>query len=141
MSDPACAVDPGDTAWMALAFLLVLLMLPGLILFESGLLRAKNSVSVAAQVMAGLPILSLLWYLFGFSLVFGTDQAGVIGSLSEHALFANTPYDDCLPKYSGATRMLFSSSSHFLCTSPVLPALAVCSSTRVATNAVLYFLL
>ena len=50
MNDPACAVDAGDTAWMALSFLLVFLMLPGLILFESGLLRAKNSVSIAAQV-------------------------------------------------------------------------------------------
>jgi Amt family ammonium transporter len=93
----ACDVDPGDTAWIVMSFLLVFLMFPGLILFEAGLLRAKNTISVAIQICTGTSILSLMWYLFGFSLVFGPDQGGVIGSLTEHALFINTPYDSCLP--------------------------------------------
>jgi hypothetical protein len=56
-----CAVDPGDTTWMLISFVLVLFMLPALVLFEAGLLRSKNSVSIAAQVVACLLILSTMY--------------------------------------------------------------------------------
>ena len=67
-------VDPGDTAWVATATILVLGMLPGLALFEAGLLRSKNTVSITLQVMGGLSVLSTMWFLFGFSLTFGPSQ-------------------------------------------------------------------
>lgn len=51
--------DPGDTAWVVVASVLVLGMLPGLALFEIGLLRSKNAVSVMLQVIAGIMVRSL----------------------------------------------------------------------------------
>jgi Amt family ammonium transporter len=54
-----------------LAFVLVLAMFPGLALFEAGLLRAKNSLSILIQIFSGLTTLSVLWDLVGYSLVFG----------------------------------------------------------------------
>jgi Amt family ammonium transporter len=65
-----CAVDPGDTTWMLISFALVLFMLPALVLFEAGLLRSKNSVSVAAQVVACLLVLSLMYARQPFAYAF-----------------------------------------------------------------------
>lgn len=48
--------DTGDTAWVIVASVLVLGMMPGLALFEIGLLRAKNSVSVMLQIMGGIMV-------------------------------------------------------------------------------------
>ena len=50
-------IDSGDTAWMLVAGSLVLLMIPALGLFESGLLRKKNAVSVFMQIFFGLALL------------------------------------------------------------------------------------
>ena len=54
---PTCAVDAGDTTWVLISTILVLNMMPALALFESGLLRSKNSLSIASQVFSGLTIL------------------------------------------------------------------------------------
>ena len=80
-ADPA--IDTGDTAWMMVSTMAVLLMIPGLGLFEAGLLRAKNSVSVLMQCFAGLALLSVLWFLVGFSLCFSPTDHGLVGGL-EH---------------------------------------------------------
>ena len=82
---PAVAptIDRGDTAWMLVCTMAVLLMVPGLGLFEAGLLRAKNSVSVLMQCFAGLALLSVLWFLCGFSLCFSETDLGLVGGL-EH---------------------------------------------------------
>ena len=50
-------IDTGDTAWMLVAGMLVLLMIPALGLFESGLLRKKNVVSILSQIIFGLALL------------------------------------------------------------------------------------
>ena len=69
-----CAVDPGDTTWMLISFALVLFMLPALVLFEAGLLRSKNSVSVAAQVVACLLVLSLMCAAQPFACTFPSSK-------------------------------------------------------------------
>jgi len=64
--------DKGDTAWMMLSTLLVILMIvPGVALFYGGLVRAKNMLSVLTQVMAIFCMISLLWAIYGYSLAFG----------------------------------------------------------------------
>lgn len=64
--------DKGDTAWMMVSTLLVILMIiPGLALFYGGLVRAKNMLSVLTQVMAIFCMISLLWAIYGYSLAFG----------------------------------------------------------------------
>lgn len=88
----------GDTAWMLTSTMLVLLMVPALGLFEAGLLRAKNSVSVLMQCLAGLALASTMWFIFGFSLCFSPVDGplGLIGSL-DHAFLAGVWLDAPLP--------------------------------------------
>jgi len=79
-------VDTGDTAWVLQAAGLVMLMTPGLAFFYGGLVRRKNVLSVLMQCIIILCIISLQWVLFGYSLAFGPDVAGVIGNLKWAAL-------------------------------------------------------
>jgi ammonium transporter, Amt family len=65
---------------------LVLFMLPGLALFYGGLVGAKNVVATMVQSFAAIGVVSLLWVIAGYSLAFGSDHAGVIGSLSNVGL-------------------------------------------------------
>ena len=67
----APAINTGDTAWMIVACALVLFMtLPGLALFYGGLVRAKNVLSVLMHCMVMAGLMSLVWFLFGYSLAF-----------------------------------------------------------------------
>ena len=64
-----------------------MLMTPALGFFEAGLIRSKNALSVIVQTFAGIAILSALWFILGFSLVFAPSQGGIIGGY--HWLFFN----------------------------------------------------
>jgi Amt family ammonium transporter len=78
----APAADSGDTAWMLVASLLVLMMsLPGLALFYGGLVRSKNVLSVLMQCFAIVALITVLWLGYGYSLAFSTTgmQAGEFG--------------------------------------------------------------
>jgi Amt family ammonium transporter len=80
MATPA-VLDTGDTAWMIVATLLVLLMtIPGLALFYAGMVRSKNVLSVLMQCFAITGLVTVLWVLYGYSLVFDTTgmEAGVV---------------------------------------------------------------
>ncbi|MEM8695348.1 MAG: ammonium transporter [Pseudomonadota bacterium] len=72
-------VNSGDTAWILTASALVLLMtLPGLVLFYGGLVRTKNFLSVVMQCFGICCVTSLIWVVIGYSLVFG-DGGPFIG--------------------------------------------------------------
>lgn len=76
------AIDSGDTAWMLTSTAMVLLMTaPGLALFYGGLVRSKNVLGTIMQSFIILCLVSLLWVLYGYSLAFGPDRGGLIGSL------------------------------------------------------------
>ena len=92
-------IDTGDTAWMLIAGCLVLLMIPALGLFESGLLRKKNVVSIFMQIFFGMSLLSVMWFVFGFSLSFGPSTTGVIGNL-DWAFLKGIPWDAPLEQYA-----------------------------------------
>ncbi len=65
-------LDTGDTAWILVSTALVLFMtLPGLALFYSGLVRAKNVLSVLMQCFAIACLVSILWLVFVYGLAFG----------------------------------------------------------------------
>jgi Amt family ammonium transporter len=69
-------VDKGDTAWMLIATVLVLLMIvPGLALFYGGLVRAKNILSVLMQVLVVAALALVLWVAYGYSLAFDGGNA------------------------------------------------------------------
>ncbi|HEV8540200.1 MAG TPA: ammonium transporter [Nitrospiraceae bacterium] len=75
-------INGADTAWMLASSALVLAMIvPGLALFYGGQVRSKNALATMMQSFAILCLVSLLWILFGYSLAFGPDKGGVIGSL------------------------------------------------------------
>ena len=92
-------LDTGDTAWMLVAGSLVLLMIPALGLFESGLLRKKNTVSIFMQIFFGLALLSVMWFAFGFSLSFGPSNQGLVGNL-DWTFLKGIPWDAPLDQYA-----------------------------------------
>ena len=82
---PVAAPVPnkGDTAWMTVATLLVILMtLPGLALFYGGLVRSKNMLSVLMQVFVVSAMIYVLWVLYGYSGAF-TAGSPFFGSLDK----------------------------------------------------------
>src|ERR1700758_2671047 len=67
-------ISTADTAWMIVATALVLMMtIPGLALFYSGMVRKKNVLATTAQSLAAVMIISILWVAFGYSLSFVGD--------------------------------------------------------------------
>jgi Amt family ammonium transporter len=101
-------VDKGDTTWMLIASVLVLMMsVPGLALFYGGLVRTKNMLSVLMQVLMIVSVASLVWVCWGYSLAF-TSGSPFIGGLSKAflagvdgttlaATFSNNVY---IPEYA-----------------------------------------
>ena len=72
--------NKGDTAWMMVSTLLVILMtVPGLALFYGGLVRSKNMLSVLMQVMVTFSLIVVLWFIYGYSLAFTEGNAFVGG--------------------------------------------------------------
>ncbi len=75
-------IDTGDTTWMLVATAIVIFMhVPGLALFYGGLVSERNVVSTMMHSFVSLLIVSVVWVLWGYSLSFGPDAAGVIGKL------------------------------------------------------------
>ncbi len=73
---PAPTFDKGDTSWMMVSTLLVILMtVPGLALFYGGLVRSKNMLSVLMQVLVTFSLIVVLWFIYGYSLAFTEGNA------------------------------------------------------------------
>src|SRR6185437_3551163 len=78
----ASTVSAADTAWMIVATAFVLMMtIPGLALFYSGMVRKKNVLATMAQSLAAVAMISILWVAFGYSLAF-TGDGPWLGSLN-----------------------------------------------------------
>lgn len=70
----AADINTADTAWMIVATALVLMMtIPGLALFYSGMVRKKNVLATMAQSLSAVMLISILWVAFGYSLCFVGD--------------------------------------------------------------------
>ena len=81
----AALTNKGDTTWMLVSSVLVLMMsIPGLALFYGGLVRTKNMLSVLMQVFMIVSITGLMWAVVGYSLAFtgGTSVGGIFGGYS-----------------------------------------------------------
>lgn len=78
--------NKGDTAWMFIATILVIMMtIPGLALFYGGLVRAKNMLSVLLQVFMIFAVIIVLWCIYGYSLAF-TEGSPFIGKFDRALL-------------------------------------------------------
>jgi Amt family ammonium transporter len=75
------ALDTGDTAFLLICTAMVMLMTPGVGLFYGGLVRRKNLISMLALSFIAFSVVTIQWVLFGYSLAFGPDIAGLIGGL------------------------------------------------------------
>ncbi|TGK07331.1 ammonium transporter [Leptospira semungkisensis] len=69
-----------DILWVLVCSGLVLIMQGGFLVLESGLTRAKNSINVAIKNVADFGVATLLFYTFGFGLMFGASWNGIIGT-------------------------------------------------------------
>ena len=97
---PAPVPNKGDTAWMMVATLLVILMaIPGLALFYGGLVRSKNMLSVLMQVMVTFSLIVVLWFVYGYSLAF-TEGSAYIGGFDR--LFMKGIWDNAAGTFANA---------------------------------------
>ena len=112
-SAPAAAqpkVDSGDTAWMLTSSALVLMMTaPGLALFYGGMVRRHNVLGTIMQSFILMAVISIQWVLWGYSIAFGPDVHGLIGSLSWAGLngVGLQPYPDYAATIPHQTFMIY----------------------------------
>ena len=84
-------VNKGDTAWVMISTILVILMIiPGLALFYGGMVRAKNMLSILMQVFVIFCMIALLWAIYGYSVAF-TEGNPFFGGMSKAFLKGITP--------------------------------------------------
>ncbi len=77
---PVPVPNKADTGWMMLSTILVILMvIPGLALFYGGLVRSKNMLSVLMQVVVTFSMITVLWFIYGYSLAFTEGNAFIGG--------------------------------------------------------------
>ena len=77
----------GDTAWVLICTILVLLMsIPAVAFFYGGLCKRKNVLNTIFLTFIAFSIISVIWVIFGYQFAFGTDINGLIGSPSNFFL-------------------------------------------------------
>ncbi|MHB8867200.1 MAG: ammonium transporter [Thermoleophilia bacterium] len=75
------AIQAGDTAFLLMCTALVMFMTPGLALFYGGMVRSKNVLGTLMQSFVLIGIVSMVWAVVGYTLAFGPDVGGLVGSL------------------------------------------------------------
>ncbi|RPH45950.1 MAG: ammonium transporter [Burkholderiales bacterium] len=141
---PAAAAPPvpnkGDTAWMIVATVLVILMtIPGLALFYGGLVRTKNMLSILMQVMMVFSVITVLWVTYGYTLAFG-GAGSFFGSFDKLFLKGVTP-DSVAATFSKGVYIPEYIFIAFQCTfAAITPALIIGAfAERIKFSAVLLF--
>lgn len=76
-------LNSGNTSWMLISTALVVLMtLPGVALFYGGLIRRENVLNTMFLSFVSFAIVSVLWFIYGYDLAFGSTTWGIIGQLT-----------------------------------------------------------
>ena len=97
---PAPVPNKGDTSWMMVSTLLVIMMaVPGLALFYGGLVRSKNMLSVLMQVMVTFSLIVVLWFIYGYSIAF-TEGNAFLGGFDR--LFMKGIWDNAAGTFANA---------------------------------------
>ena len=117
-------MDTGSTSFMLICTAFVFLMTPGLAFFYGGLVRRKNVINtmMACFFIMGLSV--IMWALFGYSLAFGGNHAGIIGDFRWFGLngvgWDAGPYSNCIPHLLfAAFQMMFAMITPALITGSV----------------------
>lgn len=85
-------INNGDVAFMVVTTVLVFFMTPGLAFFYGGLVEKKNSLTMMFYTFIAVGIVTVMWTLGGFSMVFGSDLRGVIGNPAEYFMLRNMDF-------------------------------------------------
>eukprot|EP00158_Paraphelidium_tribonemae_P007236 Partr_v1_DN28163_c0_g1_i2_m55913 putative Ammonium transporter len=146
MADPAAQppvslIEEGDTAWILMSSAMVMLMIPGLGYFYSGLAQHKNALSLIFLSMISLAVVSVQWFLWGYSLAFGSGGP-FIGNLDNAfylGLFDGTGYlFTGIVNIPGVAFMVY--QGMFAAITPALAIGAACERTRIIPLIVFIFL-
>ena len=105
-------IDTGNTAWVLIAAAMVFFMTPGLALFYGGMARSKNVLSTIMQSFFLIGVISVEFMLIGYTLIFGDDVHGIIGSLNKIGLILS--YIPLIPTLQIAFYLLLGSISFVL---------------------------
>ncbi|WP_394752397.1 ammonium transporter [Crenothrix sp.] len=135
-------INKGDTAWMIVATVLVILMvIPGLALFYGGMVRAKNMLSILMQVFVIFAMMSILWAIYGYSVAF-TEGNAFFGSFSKLFLKGITPDSMAATFSKGVYIPEFIYVAFQLTFAGITPALIIGAfAERVKFSAILLFML
>jgi Amt family ammonium transporter len=136
------AVNKGDTAWMIMATVLVILMvIPGLALFYGGMVRAKNMLSVLMQVFVIFSMMAVLWAIYGYSIAF-TEGNAFFGGFSKLFLIGITPESLAATFSKGVYVPEYIYVAFQLTFAGITPALIIGAfAERVKFSAILVFML
>ena len=139
---PAPVPNKGDTAWMIVATVLVILMtIPGLALFYGGMVRSKNMLSVLMQVFATFSLLAILWAIYGYSIAF-TEGNAFFGGFSRAFLAGVTPDSTVATFSKGVVIPEYIYIAFQLTFAAITPALIIGAfAERVKFSAVLLFMI
>ena len=118
-------MNTGNTAFMMICTALVFFMTPGLAFFYGGLVRRKNVCNTMMACVAIMGLSVLLWTMFGYSLSFGGNHAGIIGDFRWAFLndvgWEAGPYADTIPHLVfAAVQMMFAMITPALITGAVV---------------------
>lgn len=118
-------MNTGNTAFMMICTALVFFMTPGLAFFYGGLVRRKNVCNTMMACVAIMGLSVLLWTMFGYSLSFGCNHAGIIGDFRWAFLndvgWEAGPYADTIPHLVfAAFQMMFAMITPALITGAVV---------------------
>jgi len=137
----ATTMDKGDTTFMLVSTILVLLMiLPGLALFYGGLVRTKNMLSVLIQCTLITALVMVIWVLYGYSFAFGGSESAFWGGTAKMFLAGVTPASEAatfsdgvmIPEY-----IFIAFQMTFACITPALIVGAF--AERIRFSAVMLF--
>jgi Amt family ammonium transporter len=133
--------DKGDTAWMIVATVLVILMIvPGLALFYGGMVRAKNMLSILMQVFVIFSLMAVLWAVYGYSIAF-TEGNAFFGGFDKAFLKGVTPESIAATFSKGVVVPEYIYIAFQLTFASITPALIVGAfAERVKFSAVLLFM-
>ncbi len=139
---PTPTVEKGDTAWVMISTVLVILMvIPGLALFYGGMVRAKNMLSVLMQVFMIFCMMALLWAIYGYSVAF-TEGNAFFGGLSKMFLSGITPESMAATFSKGVYIPEFAYVAFQLTFAGITPALIIGAfAERVKFSSILLFML
>jgi Amt family ammonium transporter len=139
---PAPTPNKGDTAWMIVATVLVLLMcVPGLGLFYGGMARSKNMLSLLMQTFMATSFLGVLWAIYGYSIAFTQGSTAFFGGWDRLFLSGITPDSNVATFSKGVVIPEYIYMCFQLTFAVITPALIVGAfAERMKFAAILFFL-